>query len=310
MPESAFTALEKDMYGLDVKGDAKSGHSQYAQNPIIEAAKKSYYGMYTSFLRLALPYVRKAAYGAGWLTDSVGERLDMYGSCLEECGGKRAKIGRGMREFGRTFKYLFGTEMLERTSVEFGLAFVLSPPGVLRAAANVTAGGTLWSGDLNYYRKNGGIPSDYHRYLYGGVNLPFFTASHTTFGSGTGWNPPYVSFFADPRMDLGTIGLTNFAAIHFGKVGANDPSQYGRGYFLGTSFGVGIIAVNAYLYYPPLEHIIKRVGLEKAAEWQRKNINDPVQDYTSRIKAWTSRAFPSFLGNDANFRWGYRRSIL
>ncbi len=226
-------------------------------------------------LGAGLPVAKKAVYGIGGMADYIGEKLETQGDKLVDADYK--KIGGAVRKIGRAIPHLFGTETLKHTSVEFGLAFA---PG-FGALGNFSVGLTEWLGDLNYYEQNGGRFSDYHRYLYWSLNTPVASAGNSTFGFGTSVNAiPYSSFYVDPRMETMRFGMPNFLALWLGKVGTSDSGQYARGAFTGVDLSVGPIAVNGFLYYPPLGSLVD--VMKKPAGWLRSK-NDAILDGVKKI---------------------------
>ncbi len=231
------------------------------------------------FLKAGLPAVRKAVYGLGGVADYIGEGLEVAGDKLIEADYK--KIGGALRESGKGVTFFFGTETLKQTSIEIGWSGVLSIPG-LAALGNASTGYTGWSGDLNYYEQNGGRFSDYHRYIYWGVNTPVASAGNSTFGFGTSVNAiPYSSFYVDPRMETARIGLPNLLALWFGKVGTSQAGQYARGPFVGADVGFGLVAVQAYFYYPPLGPLVDYL-MKKPAAWMRDK-NDAILNGVKKL---------------------------
>lgn len=242
------------------------------------------------FLRAGLPVAKTAVYGLGGVADYIGEGLEVAGDKLIEADYK--KIGSALRNSGKGVAFLFGTETLKQTSIEIGGSGVLSIPG-LAALGNASTGYTGWSGDLNYYEQNGGRFSDYHRYIYWGVNTPVASAGDSTFGFGTSINAvPYSSFYVDPRMATARIGLPNFLALWAGKVGANQPGQYARGPFTGADVGFGLFALQAFVYYPPLGPVVDYL-MKKPAAWMRGK-NDAI---LNGVKKLAKRGKPLPLTN-------------
>lgn len=233
-------------------------------------------------LGAGLPVAKKAVYGIGGMADYIGEKLETQGDKLVEADYK--KIGGAVGHLGRAIPHLFGTETLKHTSVEFGLAFA---PG-FGALGNFSVGLTEWLGDLNYYEQNGGRFSDYHRYLYWALNTPVASAGNSTFGFGTSVNAiPYTNFYVDPRMETMRFGMPNFLALWLGKVGTSDSGQYARGAFTGVDLSVGPIAVNGFLYYPPLGSLVN--VMKKPAGWLRSK-NDAILDGVKKIGKKNQRA--------------------
>ncbi len=210
------------------------------------------------------PVASKAVYAVGGAADKAGDYLER----------------KGWEKTGHGVKFLLGTETLKHISVEGGVAGVLSIPG-LPIAGNASTGGTLWTGDVNYYEQNGGELSDYHRYVYRAVSTPWAGAGKGTFGFGTSITPiPWVSFGVDQRTEALRIGIPNFLSFSFGKVITSGPGQYARGPFFGSSLGFGFVGVGGYVYHPALGPAVDWL-LKKPGAWLRSK-NEAMLDYAKR----------------------------
>lgn len=251
----------------------------HAERVLLSAGKK--------FLYHALPLASKAVYGMGGLADWFGGALERKGASLADAGWE--KTGRAAGKFGRGAKFFFGTETLKRTSIVVGGSGVLPIPG-LAYVANVSLGGAVWSGDINYFEQNEGAPSDYHCFIYGIAHTPVISRGLSTFGPVTGITViPYVHLSVNPRIDNATIGLPGYAAFWFGKVGTDKPGQYARGPYMGVNIGFGFSAFSASIYYPPLGPLVDYL-LKKPADWLRKG-NDAALE---RLKnSWMRTKFHS-----------------
>lgn len=233
------------------------------------------------------PVASKAVYAVGGAADKAGDYLER----------------KGWEKTGKAVKFFLGTETLKRTSFGFGTGGVLSLgvlfPG-LEPVGNVYAGGSLWTGDVNYYEQNGGELSDYHRLIYEGVNTPLGGVGQGTFGpSMTITAIPYTNFFVNRRMEKAGFGLPGFLEFGFGKVGTNGPGQYARGPFITFNAGLGLGLVIISAYSPALEPFVN--WLHPGAAWLRSK-NEAMLDYAKRhlkrSDKRTGNASPPYTGQE------------
>ncbi len=153
--------------------------------------------------------------------------------------------------------------VVQRTSLEVSFGLTFAPPA-MQKVANVSIGGSLWSGDAVFWKHRAKFKDTL---LNGRVQIATLAGGYTRNTlSGDNWsvNLPYLGgYYAPSGRAYGiSLGIPNLASLGVGEVRSTKDTEYARGPYVGVGgavhlFGSFHLSIGATLFSPAFAPLAK-----------------------------------------------------